>query len=427
MADHWWKEAKIYEVYVDAFAETFLGMTEHLDYFTRLGVNCLHILPHYPSPMIDDGYDIVDYRSVRSLLGTLEECVAFIDAAHARGIRVIFDYVLNHTSDQHPWFIEARASKENPKRDFYLWSTTGNEFTAAANAFPDIKAHNWVPNIATDDLYFATFYPQQPDLNWDNPEVFEEMVATMEFWAAHGVDGFRLDAVSHIVKREGTSSQGLPETHQVLKRIRARFEASYPEVILLAEAATSIEGSKEYFGTGDECHMVYNFPLMERMWLSLVDGNRGQLDEAIIESATIPENCAWATFLRNHDEMALGMLTPEERHRLIDSFDPKHEFLFNKGEATSMRVASALHNDKKKILKAIELLYSVPGTPVMYYGDEIGMLNLPVGDLLIDSRRYVRGRFDWSAAEAQAQDPESLLNQIAHIIQGVGADRDISD
>ena len=414
---YWWKSAKIYELYVDAFAETFAGLAGRLPYFTQSGINCLHLLPHFPSGMIDGGYDVTDYRAVRSELGTFDECMEFIKEAHEQGIRVIIDFVLNHTSEQHPWFIEARSSRDNPKRDFYLWSTSSKKFGGATNAFPDIKSQNWIPNPATDDLYFATFYPQQPDLNWDNPQVFDEMAANMEFWAAHGVDGFRLDAAAHLIKREGTTSRGLPETHQILKRIRARLEANYPELILLAEAAQDIGSSKSYFGDGDECHLVYNFPLMERMWLALVDGNRAPLDAAIVESAAIPENCEWATFLRNHDELSLGTLTFDERHRIIEAIDPKHEYLFNKGEATSMRIASALHGNTKKILDGMKLLYSTPGAPVMYYGDEIGMRNLPIGDLLIDSRRSVRGTFDWDAAHEQSKDPDSLLNQISQMIR----------
>jgi maltose alpha-D-glucosyltransferase/alpha-amylase len=415
---YWWKSAKIYELYVDAFAGTFTGLTERLPYFTRLGVNCLHILPHFPSPMIDDGYDIVDYRGVRSELGTFEDCEQFIKEAHRRGIRVIIDFVLNHTSDQHPWFIEARSSRDNPKRDFYLWSASAAEFAEAANAFPDIKSQNWIGNPATGDFYFSTFYPEQADLNWDNPLVFEEMLAHMEFWAAHGVDGFRLDAASHLIKREGTASQSLPETHQVLKRIRQRLEATYPDAILLAEVAADIASSKKYFGDGDECHMVYNFPLMERLWLTLKDGTRTSLDAAIALSSAIPDNCQWATFLSNHDQISLGTLSPDERHPLIDFLDPNHEYLFNQGEDTSMRIASIFRGDTKRILEAIDLLYHTPGAPVMYYGDEIGMQNLPAGNLGVDSRRYVRGAFDWNAADAQSKDPASLLNQIAHIIQG---------
>ncbi len=415
---YWWKNAKIYELYVDAFAGTFAGLTERLPYFTRLGVNCLHILPHFPSPMIDDGYDIVDYRGVRPELGTFEDCTQFIEEAHRRGIRVIIDFVLNHTSDQHPWFIEARSSRDNPKRDFYLWSASAVELAGATNAFPDIKSQNWIPNSATGDFYFSTFYPEQADLNWDNPAVFEEMLAHMEFWAAHGVDGFRLDAASHLIKREGTISRSLPETHLLLKRIRQRLETAYPDVILLAEVAQDVASSKEYFGAGDECHLVYNFPLMEQLWLALKDGTRTSLDAMIAYSSDIPDDCQWATFLSNHDQISLGTLSADERYRLIDFFDPKHEYLFNKGEATSMRIASIFHGDTKRIIEAINLLYHTPGAPIMYYGDEIGMQNLPAGNRGVDSRRYVRGKFDWRAAEAQSKDAVSLLNQIARIIQG---------
>ncbi len=414
---HWWKNAKLYELYVDAFARTFTGLAEHLPYFDQLGVNCLHILPHFPSPMIDDGYDVADYRGVRSELGTIDDCTHFIEKARRRGIRVIIDFVLNHTSDQHPWFLEARRSRDNPKRNFYLWSASGTDLTGAVNAFPDFKSQNWIPDPTSGDYYFATFYPQQPDLNWDNPQVFEEMLANMEFWATRGIDGFRLDAVPHLIKREGTISKGLPETHQLLKRIRGRLEARYPDVILLAEAAQDVESSKEYFGEGDECHMVYNFSLMSHLWLALCDGSQSSLNATLARSSGIPESCQWATFLRSHDQIILDTLGAEERHRVIDFLDPKHEYFFSKGEATCMRIASALHGNKERILEAIELLYSVPGSPIMYYGDEIGMQNIPVRNLEVDTRRYVRGPFDWNAANTQLKDSTSLLNRVSRIIK----------
>jgi maltose alpha-D-glucosyltransferase / alpha-amylase len=414
---HWWKNAKLYELYVDAFAGRFAGLAEHLPYFTQLGINCLHILPHFPSPMIDDGYDVADYRGVRAALGTIDDCTRCIEKAHRRGIRVIIDFVLNHTSDRHPWFVEARSSRDNPKRDFYLWSASGTDLAGAVNAFPDFKSQNWIPDPATGDYYFATFYPQQPDLNWDNPQVFEEMLANMEFWATRGVDGFRLDAAPHLVKREGTTSKGLPETHQLLKRIRRKLETKYPDVILLAEAVEDIEPSKEYFGAGDECHMVYNFSLAAHLWLTLCDGSRSSLDAALARSCGIPESCQWATFLRNHDQLALDTLSSEERRRLNDFLDPKHEYLFNKGEATCMRIASALHGDIERILDAIDLLYGLPGAPIMYYGDEIGIQNIPVRDLERDTRRYVRGPFDWKTANAQLKDPASLLSRVSRIIK----------
>ena len=414
---YWWKTAKLYELYVDSFAGTFAGLMEHLPYFSQLGVNCLHILPHFPSPMIDGGYDVADYRNVRAELGTIEDCSQFIEKAHRRGIRVIIDFVLNHTSDQHPWFVEARRSRDNPKRGFYLWSKSGTNLARAVNAFPDIKSRNWICDPATGDCYFATFYPQQPDLNWDNPQVFEEMLANMEFWATLGVDGFRLDAVPHLIKREGTTSKGLPETHQLLKRIRRRIETKYPEVILLAEAVEGIESSKEYFGAGDECHMVYNFALMAHLWLALCDRSRSSLDATFAPSSGIPESCQWATFLRSHDQIILDTLRADERRRLIDFLDPKHEYLFSKGQATCMRIASALHGNTERILEAIDLLYSVPGAPIMYYGDEIGMQNIPVRQREVDTRRYVRGQFDWNAANTQLKDPVSLLQRVSQIIK----------
>ena len=414
---YWWKNARIYELYVDAFAGNFAGLTTRLPYFTDLGVNCLHILPHFPSPMIDDGYDIVDYRNVRAGLGTLQDFEQFVAEAHRRNIRIIIDFVLNHTSDEHPWFVEARSSRNNPKRDFYLWSSNATTFADAINAFPGIKSQNWMADPATGDFYFATFYPQQPDLNWDNAQVFDEMLANMEFWAARGVDGFRIDAASHLIKREGTTSQGLPETHDLIKRIRRRLERAYPDVILLAETSEDIEFAKVYFGNGDECHLVYNFPIMEHLWLALCDGDHTPLDAVITRSADIPSNCAWATFLRNHDEINLGVLDVVERYRLIDFLDPKHAYLFNNGEATSMRIASVFGGDTKRIVEALDRLYRTPGTPIMYYGDEIGMRNLPPENPQIDSRHAVRGAFDWAAADAQSKDPTSLLNQVARVIR----------
>jgi maltose alpha-D-glucosyltransferase/alpha-amylase len=415
---YWWKEAKIYECYVDKFAGDFKGLTEHANYFSLLGVNCIHILPHYPSPMIDDGYDIMDYRNVRPELGTLDDFRECIKALHARGIRVILDFVLNHTSSEHPWFIEARSSKMNSKRDFFLWSDTGKECADAINAFPDIKSSNWIPNPQTGDHYFATFYPEQPDLNWDNPEVMEEMLGNMDFWVELGVDGFRLDAAPHLIKRDGTNSKGLPETHAILKNIRAHIDQHYPEVILLAEAHQSVAEIKTYFGNGDECHMAYHFCLMEQMLLALKRNDRSGVQKMLDESFDIPETCQWAVFLRNHDEISLATLPDDERTRLVDFLDPKHEYPFKKGLYTSMRLASIFHGDRAKLRTAFELLYSTPGAPVMYYGDEIGMKNLPLMPRIVDSRKYVRGPFLWQEAERQIASPDSLFHDVAALIEG---------
>jgi len=415
---YWWKEARIYELYIDKFAGDIKGLTARLDYFTALGINCLHLLPHYPSAMVDDGYDITNYRGVRAELGTLDDFKDMLDQAHARGIRIITDFALNHTSDKHPWFLEASRSKHNARRDFYLWRDEPRGFDGASNMLPDTKSSNWIANPATADYYFATFYPQQPDLNWDNAEVAREMLANMEFWADLGIDGFRLDAAGFLIKREDSASRGLRETHQILKDIRARLEAKHPDVILLAESAEMPELTREYFGDGDECHMAYHFPLAEQLWMALAFRDRLPL-QAMIERSfkDIPDNCAWAVFLRNHDEISLATLEEDARAQLIDALDPLHEYLFNKGDAISLRAANALHGDPQKIREAFELLYSMPGTPIMYYGDEIGMRNLSVQEGIVDTRRYVRGAFDWQEAERQIKDPGSLWNSTREIIR----------
>ncbi len=414
---YWWKEAKIYELYVDKFATDFKGLASRMDYLKQLGVNTLHILPHYPSPMADDGYDIKDYRGVRPELGTLEDMKETIGAARERGIHIILDMVLNHVSVEHPWFIEARSSKSNPKRNFFLWSDTGAEYKDALNAFPDIKPKNWIANPETEDFYFATFYPEQPDLNWDNPEVVEAMIANMDFWADLGVDGFRLDAACFLIKRDGTSCKGLPETHAMIKRIRKHLDDKYPRgVILLGEAAQSVEETMVYFGDGDECHMMYHFPLMAEMWRALQGGDDSAVREMITTSFAIPENCQWGVFLRNHDEIELRFLPSQEvRSSLLAFMDPKREYMFNKGQATSKRIASIFDNDES-IINAFKLLYSTPGAPIMYYGDEIGQKNLPLRAGVTDTRKYVRGDFDWKEAGRQMGDSDSLLSRTAKII-----------
>ncbi len=413
----WWKHAHIYELYIDKFAGDLRGLTKQLHYFETLGINCLHLLPHFPSPMVDDGYDISDYRNIRAELGTLEDFRNLIAQAHAKNIRIIIDFVLNHTSQDHPWFIEARSTRTNSKRDFYLWNDTQKGFEGSTNAFPDIKENNWIHNSKTDDYYFASFYPEQPDLNWDNSEVQEEMLANMDFWIDLGVDGFRLDAAPFLIKREGTASQSLPETHAMIKKIRRHVAAKNPDIILLAEAHKTIAFTKEYFGNGDECHMAYHFPLMEAMWLSLADNNKSIAEKMIAESFDIPDNCQWAVFLRNHDEVSLSTLPNEDRLRLVDFLDPRHEYLFKKAQATAVRIGTIFDGNQQKILEAIELLYTTPGAPIMYYGDEIGMRNLPSTGTIVDTRKYVRGTFDWEEAKRQMNNPDSLFSHVSAIIK----------
>lgn len=414
---YWWKDAKIYELYVDRFAGNFQNLCNQLDYLERLGVNALHILPHYPSPMADGGYDVMEYLNVRPELGTMEDFDAFVKEAHRRDIRVIIDFVLNHVSEHHPWFLEARSSKDNNKRDYFLWSETGQELALGWNAFPDIKPGNWILNEQTQDYYYATFYPQQPDLNWDNQAVFDGMMGNMDFWASRGVDGFRLDAAVTLVKRDGTLSKGLPETHQLIKRIRKHLDTKFGgDIVLLGEAHQTVAEMKEYFGNGDECHLMYHFTLSEQLFLALIKNDRTALDAMLVESANIPENCQWVTFLRNHDELELTTITDEERALILQTVDPQNEYIFKKGYATAMRVGSMFKDDAKR-LEAFKLLYSIPGAPVMYYGDEIGMQNLPIQEGVIDKRVYVRGEFDWLEAGLQRNDPDSLYNYTKGVIR----------
>jgi maltose alpha-D-glucosyltransferase/alpha-amylase len=416
-ATDWWKKTIIYSTYVDKFAGNFANMTDHVDYLSRLGIGCVHILPFYPSPLVDDGYDISDYCNVRKGLGTLEDFSRFTEEAHRRGIRVMIDLVLNHTSTQHPWFIEASNSFESPRRNFYLWSKTGNEYSAAANPFSVLKSSNWIANPAGDDYYFSTFYPEQADLNWNNTEVFAAMMGIIDFWIARGVDGFRLDAAAHLIKKEGTGCVSLPETHIVLKRIRAYLEIHHPGVALLGEAhgGDSIPVLKSYFGDGDECHLMYHFPLVGKLFLALKRGDRSVLGPMLAESAQIPEDAQWATLLRHHDEMPLALLPEDERGEIFDHFDAEKKYQFNLG--TSLRTATMFKNDQRDILRAFEMLFSIPGSPIIYYGDEIGMENILIETNERDTRRSVRGVFDWGEAERQLADPTSLLHGIVRIIK----------
>lgn len=407
---------------MDRFAGNFQNLCNQLDYLERLGVNALHILPHYPSPMADGGYDVMDYLNVRPELGTLEDFDAFLAQAHRRGIKVIVDMVLNHVSEHHPWFIEARSDKNSVRRDYFLWSETGRELALAWNAPSGFKESNWIRNEPTQDYYYATFYPYQPDLNWDNPAVAEAMMANMDFWASRGVDGFRLDAAASLVKRDESLSKGLPETHAILKRIRRHLDQKYGgNVIMLAEAHQSVEEMKAYFGDGDECHLLYHFTLTEQLFLALMHRDTKPLESMLRESAKIPENCAWAVFLRNHDELSLATLPQSEQEKLVAFLDPKHEYIFKGGPyvdyTTSMRLGSMFENEPERILEAFKLLYSIEGAQVMYYGDEIGMKNLPVIEGVVDTRLYVRGEFDWVEAEIQRYDPDSLFNLTRAIIR----------
>jgi maltose alpha-D-glucosyltransferase/alpha-amylase len=413
--NHWWKNAIIYEVYVDKFSGTFDGLTKKLKYLKFLGINCIHLLPHYPSPMIDDGYDVSDYLGVRADLGTIEDFSNFVKNSHSVGIKVIIDFVLNHTSTQHPWFIKARSSLKNDKRDFYLWSKTGKEYRKAPNLFPDLKSSNWIYNEQTKDYYFSTFHSEQADLNWNNPKVFSEMIKIMDFWINLGVDGFRLDAASHLIKKEGTNSDGLPETHAVIKKLRSHLDKKNKNIILLAEVCDSIEKTKKYFGNGDECHLLYNFPLVGKLLLSFKRKDKNVLEKFKKNLSDIPPNCAWVNFLGHHDEMSLAIVNKKEREELFSYFDPEKKYRFSGG--ISLRISTMFDGNKEKIIEAFKVLLSMPGSPIVYYGDEIGMKN----ELLLpqekDTRKSLRGKFDWNIENKQKLDSQSLLVNISNTIK----------
>ena len=394
----WYRDAIIYQLHIKAFADAngdgigdFAGLLEKLDYVQALGVTAIWLLPFYPSPLRDDGYDIADYASVHSAYGDLDDFKRFVDAAHERGIRVITELVINHTSDAHPWFQRARAApKGSPERDFYVWSDTEDHYQGTRIIFVDTETSNWTWDKKANAYFWHRFYSHQPDLNFENPRVFEEVVAAMRFWLDLGVDGLRLDAVPYLCERDGTNNENLPETHDVLRRIRAEIDASYPDRMLLAEANQWPEDTRPYFGEGDECHMAFHFPLMPRMYMALAQEDRHPITDILRQTPEIPDGCQWALFLRNHDELTLEMVTAEERDYLWKTYAVDPRARINLG--IRRRLASLMDNDRRKIELMNVLLLSMRGTPVLYYGDEIGMGdNFYLGD-----RDGVRTPMQWS-------------------------------
>jgi maltose alpha-D-glucosyltransferase/alpha-amylase len=369
----------------------FEGLMRRLDYIEQLGVTAIWLLPFYPSPLRDDGYDIADYTSVHPSYGTIEDFKLFVDAAHERGIRVITELVINHTSDTHPWFQRARrAPPGSPEREFYVWSDTEDRYQGTRIIFIDSESSNWTWDPVAKAYFWHRFYSHQPDLNFDNPLVFEEVVKAMRFWLDLGVDGLRLDAVPYLCERDGTNNENLPETHSVLKRIRAEIEARYPDRMLLAEANQWPEDTHPYFGEGDECHMAFHFPLMPRMYMALAQEDRHPITDIMRQTPDVPDGCQWALFLRNHDELTLEMVTAEERDYLWQTYAVDPRARINLG--IRRRLAPLMDNDRRKIELMNALLMSLPGTPVVYYGDEIGMGdNYYLGD-----RDGVRTPMQWS-------------------------------
>jgi maltose alpha-D-glucosyltransferase/alpha-amylase len=407
----WYKTAVFYELYVRGFQDgsgdgggDFRGLTERLDYLQWLGIDCIWLLPIFPSPLRDGGYDVADYFSILPGYGTLGDFYEFLEAAHDRGIRVIADLVMNHTSDQHPWFQEARRPG-SPKRDWYVWSDTDQRYLDARVIFVDTESSNWTWDPEAQAFYWHRFFSHQPDLNYANPEVQEAMLEVIRFWLDMGLDGFRLDAVPYLFEREGTDCENLPETHEFLKRVRKEVDSKYESKLLLAEANQWPPDVVPYFGDGDECHMAFNFPVMPRMFMALRREDRTPIIEIMNRSPKIPDTAQWGLFLRNHDELTLEMVTDEERDYMYNEYAKDPRMRRNIGIAR--RLAPLLDNGRRQMEMLYSLLFSLPGSPVVYYGDEIGMGdNIYLGD-----RDGVRTPMQWSSdrnAGFSRADPAAL-------------------
>jgi len=444
----WYKDAVIYEVHVKAFFDSnndgmgdFAGLTAKLDYIQDLGVNTIWVLPFYPSPMRDDGYDIADYINIHPDYGTRKDFKTFVREAHRRGLRVITELVVNHTSDQHPWFQAARrAPPGSPKRDFYVWSDTDKKFPETRVIFTDTEKSNWAWDEVARAYFWHRFFSHQPDLNHDNPQVVKAVTRVMRFWLDQGVDGLRLDAIPYLCVREGTNNENLPETHAVIRQMRAVIDSRYRSRMFLAEANQWPEDVRDYFGQGDECHMAYHFPLMPRMYMAIAQEDRHPITEILGQTPDIPDNCQWAIFLRNHDELTLEMVTSKERDYMYQTYAADPRARLNLG--IRRRLAPLLENDLDRIKLMNSLLLSMPGSPIIYYGDEIGMGdNIYLGD-----RNGVRTPMQWSPdrnagfsrtdpqrlflppimdpvygfeavnVEAQSRDPSSLLNWMRRVL-----------
>ena len=419
----WYKDSVFYQLHVKSFADSngdgigdFPGLTSKLDHLASLGVDCLWLQPMYPSPFRDDGYDISDYTNIHPSYGTLEDFERFLKEAHARGLRVIIELVMNHTSDQHAWFQEARSSADNPRRDWYVWSDTDERYRGVRIIFIDTELSNWAWDPISKAYYWHRFFSHQPDLNFDNPAVREEIWKVMKFWLDLGVDGFRVDAVPYLIEREGTSCENLAETQAVLKELRARVDAHFTDRVLLAEANMWPEDVRPYFGDGDEFHMSFHFPIMPRMFMALRLEDRKPLIDIIERTPSIPDSCQWGIFLRNHDELTLEMVTEEERQYMWDEYAKEPRARINLG--IRRRLAPLMEGDRRRIELMSGLLMSLPGSPIMYYGDEIGMGdNVYLGD-----RNSVRTPMQWNGgvnAGFSSADPERLwLPLISNALYG---------
>jgi maltose alpha-D-glucosyltransferase/alpha-amylase len=444
----WYKDAIIYELHVRAFCDSdndgigdLRGLIQRLDYLQDLGVTCLWLLPFFPSPLRDDGYDISDYRSIHPDYGTMEDCEALLEAAHDRGLQVMIELVVNHTSDRHAWFQRARlAPPGSVERDYYVWSDTDQKYADARIIFTDTEKSNWTWDPVAQAYYWHRFFSHQPDLNYDNPAVVEEILAIMRFWLDLGVDGLRLDAIPYLIERDGTNCENLPETHVLIRRIRQAMDEGYANRVILAEANQWPSDVRPYFGDGDECHMAFHFPLMPRIFMALRLEDSLPITEILAQTPDIPESCQWGLFLRNHDELTLEMVSLEERDYMYLAYSADPRMRVNIG--IRRRLAPLMDNNRRRIELLNSLLFSFPGTPILYYGDEIGMGdNIYLGD-----RNGVRTPMQWSGdrnagfsratparlyspvimdpvygyatvnVEAQQSDPSSLLHWMRNLI-----------
>jgi len=394
---HWFRRSVFYEILVRGFYDAnddgtgdIASITAKLDYLQWLGIDCIWLLPFYHSPLRDGGYDISDFFTILPEYGTLADAVELVEQAHKRGMRVVADLVMNHTSDQHPWFQESRQNRTNPKADWYVWSDDDQRWPEARLIFIDAEKSNWTYDSLRGQYYWHRFFSYQPDLNYDNPEVSDMMLDVVRFWLDIGLDGFRLDAVPYLFERDGTDGENLAETHEYLKRIRKEVDFAFPGKVLLAEANQWPEDVVDYFGSGDECHMCFHFPVMPRMFMSVRREQRYPVTEILARTPSIPEGCQWGIFLRNHDELTLEMVTDEERDYMYSEYAKDPRMKRNLG--IGRRLAPLVENDRRigELLHA--LLFSFPGSPVLYYGDEIGMGdNIYLGD-----RDSVRTPMQWS-------------------------------
>ncbi len=440
----WFQQAVFYELSIRAYQDStgngrgdFRGAIERLDHIKSLGVDCIWIMPHYASPLLDGGYDISDYRTVHPDLGTLDDFKAFLEAAHARGLRIVTDLVLNHTSDQHRWFQEARRDRNSPYREYYVWSDTGKEYAQTRIIFVDVEESNWTYDPVAGQYFWHRFYSSQPDLNYDNPKVHEEMFDIMRFWLDMGIDGFRVDAIPYLYEREGTNCENLPETHQFLQKMRRMVDAEYPNTLLIAEANMWPEELLPYFGSpkNPEFQVCFHFPIMPRLYQAVAAQNKMPIEEIWQQTPAIPEGAQWMTFLRNHDELTLEMVKPEVRQWMWAQYAPQARMKLNLG--IRRRLLPLLGGDKRKWFLLNALLLALPGTPILYYGDEIGM-----GDnIQLPDRHGVRTPMQWDGSKnggfsntdvlyspviadypevnvaVQEDEPRSYLNLTRHLLR----------